>query len=283
MKVSVFDQYGALNSRPVFDAIEQGFDTLGIKVSKHDLNADVAVIWSMLWSGRMKANREIYQQFTSTGRPVIVAEVGMIDRGHTWKLGLNGTGINAYPSQLVEHRAKKLGLELKPWTNTGTNIIICVQRSDSHQWHGQPSTNQWLSDTVSTLRRYTNRPIVVRAHPRQRTQEISGCMLQIPKSIKDSYDSFDFDRCLSNAWAVVNWNSGPGVQAVVGGVPAFVGNSSLATPVANLDLKNIENPNRPDRTQWIDFIASTEWTVEELSSGYPIRRLLSAIPGQTFI
>ena len=82
---------------------------------------------------------------------------------------------------------------------------------------------------------------------------------------------------------MINWNSGPGVQAVINGVPAFVGNSSLASPVANLDLKNIENPSRPDRTQWVDFVASTEWTVEELATGYPIQRLLSAVPGQTFI
>jgi hypothetical protein len=101
--------------------------------------------------------------------------------------------------------------------------------------------------------------------------------------IKDSYDSFDFDSALRNAWAVINWNSGPGVQAVINGVPAFVGPTSLATPVANLDLTKIENPSRPDRSQWVDLIASTEWTLEELITGYPIKRLLSAIPGQTFI
>ena len=242
MKVSVFDQYGALNSKPVFGAIEQGFDALGIKVTKHDSNADLAVIWSMLWSGRMKPNQAVYQQFVSTGRPVLVAEVGMINRGSTWKLGLNGTGINSYPTQPIEHRAKKLGIELKPWTNTGNNIVICVQRGDSHQWHGQPSVDRWLNNTVNSLRQYTNRPIIVRSHPRQRIQEIPGCVLQTPKLIKDSYDSFDFDQCLSNTWAVINWNSGPGVQAVINGVSAFVGNSSLASPVANLDLRNIENP-----------------------------------------
>jgi hypothetical protein len=283
MRVSVFEQYGALNSAPVFSAIKQGFGALGIQTVSDDVNADIAVIWSMLQAGRMKPNQEIYQQFTSTGRPVVVAEVGMINRGHTWKLGLNGTGINSYPGSAVETRANTLGIKLQPWTESGTNIVICVQREDSYQWVGQPTINQWLNTTITTLRRHTSRPIVVRSHPRQRIQHPPDCIIQTPKLIKDSYDSFDFDSALRNAWAVINWNSGPGVQAVINGVPAFVGPTSLATPVANLDLTKIENPSRPDRSQWVDLIASTEWTLEELITGYPIKRLLSAIPGQTFI
>jgi hypothetical protein len=52
----------------------------------------------------------------------------------------------------------------------------------------------------------------------------------------NTYDSFDFDTDLANAWCVINENSGPGCQSVIAGVPAFVGADSLAAPVANLDL-----------------------------------------------
>ena len=31
-----------------------------------------------------------------TGRIFIVAEIGMLRRGDTWKIGLNGTGISCY-------------------------------------------------------------------------------------------------------------------------------------------------------------------------------------------
>jgi len=58
------------------------------------------------------------------------------------------------------------------------------------------------------------------------------------------------------------------------GVPAFVHSSSLAAPVANLDLAAIENPKRPDREAWLDQIAHTEWLTDEIATGEPLTRLL---------
>ena len=275
MRVGIFDQYGALNSAPVFAAIRAGLDQLGIKHSSMDSSADVAIIWSMLWAGRMRPNQQIWELYRSTGRKVIVAEVGMLKRGLTWKLGINGTGLNAeYGKDLIPNRSNTLGINVKPWTNSGYNIVIACQRSDSEQWTGQAPTIAWLTETAGKIRQYSNKPIVIRPHPRQRIANIPGCVIESPQPIPGTYDSFDYDKCLNTAWAVVNHNSGPGTQAILNGVPAFVGSSSLASPVANLDLAQIENPLRPDRTQWLEQLAHTEWTIPEIESGLPLQRLL---------
>lgn len=275
MRVGIFDQYGALNSAPVFAAIRAGLDQLGIKHCSMDSSADVAVIWSMLWAGRMKPNQQIWELYQSTGRPVIVAEVGMLRRGFTWKLGINGTGLTAdYGKDLIPDRAKKLGIDAKSWTNSGYNIVVACQRSDSEQWAGQPPTIAWLTETARKIRQHSDKPIVIRPHPRQRIANIPGCVIESPQPIPGTYDSFNYNNCLKSAWAVVNYNSGPGPQAVLNGVPAFVGASSLAAPVGNQDLADIENPLRPDRTQWIEQLAHTEWTIPEIESGLPLKRLL---------
>lgn len=277
MRVSIFDQYGALNSAPVFAAIRAGLDRIGVAHSSMDSSADVAVIWSMLWAGRMKPNREIWELYRSTDRTIIVAEVGMLKRGLTWKLGINGTGSTAdYGTDLIPNRANTLGLELKPWTNTGYNVVIACQRSDSEQWARQPPTIAWLTETARNIRQHTDKPIVIRPHPRQRIANIPGCVIESPHPIPGTYDSFNYNQCLKTAWAVVNHNSGPGTQAILNGVPAFVGLSSLAAPVGNLDLAQIENPLRPDRTQWIEQLAHTEWTIPEIESGLPLQRLLKS-------
>jgi hypothetical protein len=277
MRVSIFDQYGALNSAPVFAAIRAGLDHIGIEHTSMDSSADVAVVWSMLWAGRMKPNHEIWNLYRSTGRPVIVAEVGMLRRGLTWKLGINGTGLTAnYGQGSIPNRASSLGLTLKPWTDSGYNIVVACQRSDSEQWAGQPPTVAWLTETARKIRQYSDKPIVIRPHPRQRISEIPGCVIESPRPVPGTYDSFDYNQCLKTTWAVVNHNSGPGSQAIINGVPAFVGASSLAAPVANLDLSQIENPLRPDRTQWIEQLAHTEWTTTEIESGVPLQRLLLA-------
>ncbi|CAB4138106.1 hypothetical protein UFOVP328_299 [uncultured Caudovirales phage] len=274
MRVSIFDQYGALNSAPVFAAIRAGLEQIGIEYTSMDSSADVAVIWSLLWAGRMKPNQQIWDLFQSQGKPVIVAEVGMLRRGFTWKLSRVDRGVPYYGQELVPNRASQLGLDLKPWTNSGYNIVVACQRSDSEQWSGQPPTAAWLTETSKMIRRYTDKPIVIRPHPRQRITDIPGCVIESPQPIPGTYDSFDYNQCLRNAWAVINHNSGPGSQAILNGVPAFVGSSSLAAPVANLDLSQIENPLRPDRTQWIEKIAHTEWTTEEIQTGFPLQRLL---------
>ena len=275
MRVSIFDQYGALNSAPVFAAIRAGLDYIGIEHTSMDSSADVAVIWSMLWASRMKPNQQIWELYQATGRPGIVAEVGMLRRGLTWKLGINGTGLTAdYGQELIPNRASQLGLTLKPWADFGYNIVIACQRSDSEQWVGQPPTIAWLTETARKIRQHSDKPIVIRPHPRQRIANIPGCVIESPRPVPGTYDSFDYNQCLKTTWAVINHNSGPGTQAILNGVPAFVGTTSLAAPVANLDLAQIENPLRPDRTQWIEQLAHTEWTIPEIESGLPLQRLL---------
>jgi hypothetical protein len=275
MRVSIFDQYGALNSAPVFASIRAGLDHIGIEHTSMDSSADVAVMWSMLWAGRMKPNQQIWELYRATGRPVIVVEVGMLRRGLTWKLGVNGTGLTAdYGQGSIPNRASSLGLTLKPWNDFGYNIVVACQRSDSEQWAGQPPTVAWLTETARKIRQYSDKPIVIRPHPRQRISDIPGCVIESPQPVPGTYDSFNYDQCLKTTWAVINHNSGPGSQAIINGVPAFVGASSLAAPVANLDLAQIENPLRPDRTQWIEQLAHTEWTTAEIESGVPLQRLL---------
>lgn len=275
MHVSIFDQYGALNSGPVFSAIRSGLESLGFTTSSHNNNADVAVIWSYLWSGRMKPNQAIYNLYRSTGRNVLIAEVGMLKRGITWKLCLNSTtNTGNYGTGFDTGRAQALGLRTQPWRNTGQNIVIAMQRDDSGQWTAGCSATAWLQTIITQLRQHTDRNIVVRPHPRQKITVPSGVIVQSPRMIAS--DNFDFDQALSNAWAVVNFNSGPGSQAIISGVPSFVDASSLAAPVGNLNLADIENPARPDRQVWLDKIAHTEWTVEEISSGLPLARIFQS-------
>lgn len=277
MKISIFNNYGALNSQLVFAAIAAGFKKIGHNVVFNSYDADVAVIWSMLWQGRMKNNQQVYETFRTSGREVVVAEVGMISREHTWKLGLNGTSKSHYPhTEIDPNRAKFLDLKCSPWRNNGTNIIIACQRTDSQQWKSLPNLDTWLTEIITKLRCYTDRPIIVRPHPRGSQPKIK-CAINMPRHLPMTYDSYDYDQVLSTTWAVINHNSSPGPQAILSGVPAFVDASSLASAVGNLDYAQIENPLRPDRTQWINWLAHTEWTLEEIKSGMPLNRLLQTV------
>lgn len=279
MKVSLFREYGAQNSKPVFDAFADSLVDAGHTVVDDDYSSDVAVIWSVLWHGRMAGNKKVWDDFHAHNKKVIVLEVGGLKRGTTWKVAINGINRDAAfgPDGNGSDRANLLGLKLKPWSLGGDRIIICGQHDKSHQWRNQPNLTAWLGNTINSIREVTDMPIYWRPHPRCPVPMIEhdhkNVHRQQPTQIKDTYDDFDFD--CEGAYAVINFSSNPATQAVIEGVPVFTGPSSLAWPVANTDFTTLGMPKRPDRTQWLNDIAYTEWTLEEIAQGKPLNRLTS--------
>ena len=275
MRFRIFREFGAMNSGPVFDAFENSIKDQHEIVQ--DNSFDVAVIWSVLWHGRMSKNLEVWQLCKKHNRPVIVLEVGGIKRGTTWKVGINGINRDAFfgPSGNTSDRAKQLGLELKPWKLSGDHILICGQHDKSEQWRNMPSMSTWVLSVMEQIRKYTDMKIIFRPHPRCQLHgiehEFDNVFRQQPRQVEGTYDDFDFN--LENAHAVVSWTSNPGIHAVIGGVPAFVGPSSLAYDVANHEWHNIVVPMKPDRTQWLNDYAHTEYTVDEISQGIPLKKL----------
>ena len=277
MKFSLWTQYGALNSKPVFDAFANSLNNNGHDVAYNDLSADVNVIWSVLFNGRMAGNKAVWEQ----QKPTIVLEVGGIKRGTTWKVGLNGINRDAYfgPSGNSSDRVRLLGLQVKPWKYDGEHILIAGQHDKSLQWKDMPAMATWVHDTITFIRAQTDRPIIFRPHPRcplpAIEHDFKHVKRQEPLQIKGSYD--DFDMQFDNIWATVSWSSNPAIHSIINGVPAFTGPSSLAFDVAEQNLRNIENPLYGDRTQWLNDYAHTEYTIGEISQGIPLKHLTSKL------
>ena len=89
MKIAHFPSNLPGNASEVYpqlvDAIQQT-DTL----VEGDMDADAALIWSVLWYGKMSANKQVWDHYCAQNKPVIVIEVGGLIRNTTWKLGING-------------------------------------------------------------------------------------------------------------------------------------------------------------------------------------------------
>ena len=274
MRFRLYREYGALNSPPVFDAVEQGLRQQG-----HDIvneNEDVAVIWSVLWSGRMRANQQIYQNCINENKPVLIIEVGNLQRGHTWRLSLNNInnlGFFGNHKDLDYSRSKKLGIELKPYlTKRRGEILIACQHQESLQWQGMPAMKDWVADTIKKIQEHTHRRIVIRYHPRSSFPfKQSGVIIERPARIPNTYDDFDI---FYHYHCVINHNSGPAVQAAISGVPVLCDHTSLAADVS-IKWSELDQPYVPDRTDWFVKLCHTEWTVEEIRQGIPMARLFS--------
>ncbi len=280
MQFNLHKRFGALNSGPVFDAFHAGANALGHSVSI-DGDSGIDVIWSVLFNGRMAGNRAIWERNVQQSKPTIVLEVGGIKRGKTWKVAINGINRDAYfgPINNTSERADKLKLELKSWRHDGEYILICGQHEQSLQWKNMPRMSTWVMETIDTIQKHTDRPIIFRPHPRCRLPhietEFNNVKRQDPQYVNGTYD--DFDMNFKNIYATVNWSSNPAIHSVIEGIPAFTGPSSLAYDVALQDFSQIDNPLYCDRRQWLNDYAYTEWTVEEISQGLPLKLLTSKL------
>tara|TARA_R100000030_G_C3253056_1_gene123510 strand:+ start:260 stop:1111 length:852 start_codon:yes stop_codon:yes gene_type:complete len=283
MIFKLWNEYGAMNSAPVFEAFKKSLLEAGHSLCKTDKvsDADVHVIWSVLFAGRMTPNKHIWMNCKKQNKPVIVLEVGGIKRGTTWKVGLNGINRDASygSSNMDSTRATELGLHLKPWKDNGKHILICGQHDKSLQWENMPRMSNWIMSIIDEIKTYTDMPIIFRPHPRCRLEHIERQYQNVyrddPIQIRGTYD--DFNLSFKDVFALVNWSSNPGIQAAINGIPVFTGPSSLAWPVANQHLSQIKNPKKPERQQWLNDYAWTEFTIPEIEQGIPLKRLTNLL------
>jgi hypothetical protein len=163
--------------------------------------------------------------------------------------------------------SRDLGISLKPWTDNGRFILIALQRNGGWSM-GETGVVKWCEDTVREIRKYTSRPIIVRAHPGDHRAREYLKKLNVDVKISNNQAlTDDFKKC----WAVVTYNSSPGVAAAIEGIPVFVTDpvpcKSQAYAVCNTDLSKIESPMRPDRQEWIEKVAMSHYNFDDLKSG----------------
>lgn len=160
--------------------------------------------------------------------------------------------------------SRDLGIAVRDYRTNGSHILVCLQRNGGWSM-GSQDVVDWCKQTITQIRQYSNRPIIVRAHPGDKNArqylENQGWAV--------SNDGRPLTEDLKNCWAVVNHNSSAVVGAAIEGYPIFVTDParSQCRDIANTDLSLIENPQLPDRQAWLNRISMFHWKFDELRSG----------------
>lgn len=274
MRVAYFPNSCALNSGPVLEAMLRSLHHAGHTPVENGVDCDAALIWSVVWWGRLIDNKKIYEEYRTQNKPVIIADVGSLYRGETWKIALNHInrlGYYGHTENLDMDRPRKLGISLAVNLSRNPAILIAAQHRFSLQLANQVH-EEWIIDQIKAIRRVSDRPIVVRPHPRSPIEVgilDKSITVEKPQKVAGTYDDFNmhFDY-----HAVVNYCSGPGIQAAISGTRPVVGPYSLAAPVS-VFIEDLERPYDIDRDQWLVEICHTEYTVKEIEEGLWIKRL----------
>jgi hypothetical protein len=164
--------------------------------------------------------------------------------------------------------SQNLNINLKPYRSVGNHILICCQRNGGWSMRGL-HVQQWLDDTILKIKKFSDRPIVVRAHPGDKKSRL---YLKINhRNVTLSPPTKPLTDDLKNAWATVVYNSSPSVASLIEGIPAFLTDPipeySQSSVASNTELSMIEHPTLYERQEWIERLSMCHWNFDELRSG----------------
>jgi hypothetical protein len=244
-----------------------------LESSYNGIEAEVAVFYGL--TDRLTT---IFQDYS------IAAKAAYIDLGYwgrreggRWN-GYHKVCINSrHPTeyfQLRKHspnRAERFGINIEPWRvgrywkEDKKYILLCGMGDKGAQAEGYRA-EQWERWAIEEIRSRTNRPIVYRPKPSWK------CARRI-QGVGFSHKDVSIEEALVNCHAVVTHHSNAAVDAMVRGIPAFVW-KGVGVVIGSSNLDDIDTPRYPEgREQWVNDIAHTQWSVDEMRAGIAWRDL----------
>jgi hypothetical protein len=178
------------------------------------------------------------------------------------------TYVNSYRWQQIQ---QETGIQLENYKSKGKTIVLCVQRNGGWSM-GKIDVQDWIVDTVTKIRKYSDRPIVVRAHPGDKKAADyltkHNRFKHLPNVTLSSFGR-PLEEDLHKAWAVVNHNSSSIVGPIIQGYHAFLTDpiKSQCAEVAHTDFSMIDTPQEFNRQRWLERISMFHWKFSELEDG----------------
>lgn len=146
-------------------------------------------------------------------------------------------------------------LQWPGWKKNGSKILIVTPSEKPCKFYGI-NAQEWVDNTILTLKQYTDRPIVVR----------SKAKIRLERSLHYTiYDQLD-----ENIFALVTYNSIAAIESVAYGIPAFTLAPNAASSLCLSDLSKIENPYYPEPEKvrkLCCYLSYGQFNNEELADG----------------
>jgi hypothetical protein len=242
--------------------------------------------------------RDLVERAKKKGIKIITFDGGLLSSfgnvhgpKHHWRVSLfspmnNGDFLsdNSPPDRWEAAKAR-WNVKSEPWrkSNQEDPIMFVLQPKDNWSMNDLDPI-EWFHGVYEKLRPITDRKFIVRPHPNH-VVNIEERMSEFPEDVEvvigqkyfngdeKKYYRFNFQEAISNCHAVVTHNSTAGVDSCVRGIPTFnTSDLALSWPVANKDLNNIETPEYPDRTQWLNDLGYKLWSEKEIRDGTVFKR-----------
>ena len=276
------------------NSVLDGINSLGLEYFSTSIKeykpCDIAIVWGSHKNIRGDSYflKNIYDCQTRNGNKIVVIEKGFLQREDYYLVGWDRPGgLGYYKNEnMSADRFKKLKIEVKPWKqkqNEKLNMLVCGQIPWDQNIQ-DISLRSWCGFVSHELSTKLDKSYKIRYKPHPKMMRHKGFGHRYDKAI----DMTSFGMATveeENLLKVIEekkidivicYSSNSAVESVIGGIPTITFNqSSMAWDVTSHEINHgtITNPFMPDRTQWLNNLAYTQWNLEEISQGLPFKHL----------
>ena len=220
---------------------------------------------------RGMTGRKIVAECIKTGRDYFYIDTGYLGNRQKRKVyhrvvpnGMQHSNFKEVPDdrwKRLEFDSKTMHLGFPGWKRDGGPILLVTPSGKPCKFYGI-ERDQWVEETVKTIRENTDREIIIRDKGLRRDRIGDGSL----------YNQLDND----NIFAVVTYNSIAATEAIGYGVPAFTSAPNAADMLCEKDLTKIDTPRYEDEytvRKWQHWLAYCQFRVEEMSDGTALETL----------
>ena len=153
-------------------------------------------------------------------------------------------------------RWEQLNIAQHSFKQGSTIVIVPPDRKIVHTLE-LGSDDQWIDDTILKIKNFTDRPIKIRKRPEPRADRI----------VSNTFKDFIKD----DTFCVVGYSSNALVEAAMADIPVIPLGHSATKSLYSYQLEDIEKikPAYPsDKQAWLNHLAYSQFTRDELLSGY---------------
>jgi len=150
-------------------------------------------------------------------------------------------------------------LRFRSWRKHGKSILLVTPSDKPCKFYGINRT-EWLEQTQATIKKYTDRPVVIRDKALRRDRIGKGSIFN--QLVED------------DVFAVVTYNSIAAIEAIGFGVPAFTMAPTAADNFCSKDLSLIETPQYAEPNEiihWQNWLGYCQYTPREMQDGTALR------------
>lgn len=242
------------NKRQLLDAMARGFDHTTSSVAKIAALPDeiIPVV------GCQMPLRDIELEWLKRGRTFVYWDRGYLNRGgKTWlsrgkepeqfRFHVNAYQMRGVRGDVGHDRAARLRMRVMQWRRGGNKVVVACPSQHYSEFH---RLGDWVERTIAEIQKQGWKVAI-----RQKTSRVP------------------LWKELEGAYCLVTHGSVAAVEAVVFGCPVIVDPSCAAAPVGRTSLSDLGDLAYPDRTAWLNSLAYSQFTADEVADGTIWRHL----------